>query len=321
MDTRYLKTLLAVVELDSFSRAAESLHITQSAVSQRIKLLEEHFGRQLLDRSGSGLTVTPAGETVIAKAREILAKEQELFSALQEQQERKRLSLCCTPTFGMAFLPQVLNDFMRRHADMSDLNFIFLQPAEALQGLRNRDYDLAVIEHSLAIDFSGFHRYPLPDDEMLFVTAAQHHPAAARGEADGMVDLQALLPLRLFARRDGCSSREVLRQNLAAVGAGFDSFAGLVTSDDLRLTIQAVLSGTGVAYLSRSLVAEHLRSGQILGLRVRGFDHRRGRSVILPATVTDRPLLDDFVECVFRAVSPYWTPQPLPAAGRAGLPA
>ena len=62
METRYLNTLVASVEAGTFSKAAEILHITQSAVSQRIKFLEDHFGQQLLDRSGQRLALTSAGK-------------------------------------------------------------------------------------------------------------------------------------------------------------------------------------------------------------------------------------------------------------------
>ncbi|PLX89532.1 MAG: LysR family transcriptional regulator, partial [Desulfuromonas sp.] len=269
METRYLKTLTAVVDCGSFSKAAEVLHITQSAVSQRIKFLEEHFGQQLLDRNGPKLTLTATGRTVLLKAREILDMEQELLNALQDSEERKHLALCCTPTFGMAFLPQVLNDFIRCHADMNDLKFIFMQPLQALQGLRNGEYQLAVVEHPPEYDFKGLRRYALPDDEMLFVISPLHNIVPLEGNL--VTDLQMLFPQRLFARRDGCSSKEVLRQNLKAVGADFDSFSGLVISDDLRLTIQSVLVGTGVAYLSRDLVADYLQSGQMIALKVQGF--------------------------------------------------
>ena len=111
METRYLNTLIAAVETGTFSKAAESLHITQSAVSQRIKFLEEHFGQQLLDRSGQRLALTAAGQLVFNKARDILDKEKELLNCLQETTAQKHLSLCCTPTFGMAYLPDVLNNF------------------------------------------------------------------------------------------------------------------------------------------------------------------------------------------------------------------
>ena len=76
-----------------------------------------------------------------------------MLTCLQEATTQKHLSLCCTPTFGMAYLPQVLSNFLRAHSDLNDLKFIFLQPEEALRGLRQEEFDLAVIEHSLDLEF------------------------------------------------------------------------------------------------------------------------------------------------------------------------
>ncbi|MDH4026057.1 MAG: LysR family transcriptional regulator, partial [Desulfuromonadales bacterium] len=235
METRYLNTLVASVEAGTFSKAAEILHITQSAVSQRIKFLEDHFGQQLLDRSGQRLALTSAGKVVFSKAQDILDKERELLSCLQTSNSRKRLSICCTPTFGMAYLPQVLNDFLRVHSDMNDLKFIFMQPEEALSGLRHEEFDLAVIEHRLDLDFNGFDRYSMPDDEMLVVAAS----SMALPDVDGTVKLEDLNGLRLFARRDGCSSKELMRKNLLSCGYSFDDFEGVIVSDDLRFTLQS----------------------------------------------------------------------------------
>ncbi|MDT8441618.1 MAG: LysR family transcriptional regulator [Desulfuromonadales bacterium] len=303
METRYLQTLLAVSAHGSFSKAAEALHLTQSAVSQRIKYLEEQFGQQLLDRSGSKPVLTTAGRLVLAKAREILDKEQEMLCCLRDNSARNRLALGCTPTFGIAFLPRVLDRFMRSHADLHDLTFLFMQPLQAIQALRNAEFDLTVIEHPLDIDTTGLRRYPLPDDEMLFVVAAALRDEFA-GETE-LAELDRLCTLRLFARRDGCSSREVLRQNLQTLGADVTSFSSLTISDDLHLTIQSVLGGTGVAFLSRSLVCRYLDSGEMLGLRVHGFDHRRGRSLLLPASrQPESPLRESFIDCVFQTVSP-----------------
>jgi DNA-binding transcriptional LysR family regulator len=300
METRYLKTLVAAVEEGSFSRAAEVLHITQSAVSQRIKFLEEHFGHQLLDRSGPGLVLTPAGQVVLTKAREILRKERELVDSLKGLGSAQRLALCCTPTFGMAYLSRVLNEFIRAHADLADLKFIFLQPAEALRDLRNEEFDLAVIEHCAGQDFAGLLRYPLPDEEMLFVTAPGSLPATA----DARVSLAELSRLRLFARRDGCSSKELLRQLLREQGADFSAFEGTVISDDLRFTIQSVIDGGGVAFVSRALVSSQLESGQVAGYSLGGAVQRRGRSAVILPGRQDDPLLSDLLECVFRTVSP-----------------
>jgi DNA-binding transcriptional LysR family regulator len=294
METRYLNTLVVSVEAGTFSKASEILHITQSAVSQRIKFLEDHFGQQLLDRSGQRLALTTAGKVVFSKAKDILDKERELLSCLQTSNSRKRLSICCTPTFGMAYLPQVLNDFLRVHSDMNDLKFIFMQPEEALAGLRHEEFD-----------FNGFDRYSMPDDEMLVVAAS----SMALPSVDGTVELEDLKGMRLFARRDGCSSKELMRRNLSSCGCSFDDFEGVIVSDDLRFTLQSVLAGDGIAYVSQALVSNYLASGELFGLRVQGFEHTRGRSVAVLPQRSEEGLLKALLESVFEVVSPFWRPK------------
>jgi DNA-binding transcriptional LysR family regulator len=305
METRYLNTLVTSVEAGTFSKAAEILHITQSAVSQRIKFLEEHFGQQLLDRSGQRLALTTSGQVVFAKAKDILEKERELLSCLLSSVSQKRLSLCCTPTFGMAYLPRVLNTFLRVHSDLSDLKFVFQQPAEALRGLRQEEFDLAVIEHRLNLDFTGFDYFPLPDDEMLMVASA----SSAIPAIDGVIQLSDLKKFRLFARRDGCSSKELMRQNLVTHGFDFNDFDGVLVSDDLHFTVQSILRGDGIAYVSQALVSNYLTSGELVGFRVEGFEHRRGRSVVMLPQRSEDGLLKEFLDCVFNEVSPLSRPQ------------
>lgn len=301
METRYLQTLIMVVETGSFSKAAELLHITQSAASQRIKWLEERCSQVLVDRRGAALSATPAGELVIVKAREILDLERELFDSLTRLDGEKRLSVCCTPTFGMAFLPTIINDFMLGNADLIDFKFIFQQPEMALRGLEDNQFDLAVIEHCGASDMSAFETHRLPDDELIFVSAP--HLKLPPSPAP----LEALLPYRLFARREGCSSRELLQRNLLKCGGDFTSFKSLVVSDDLRLTIQTVLAGGGISFVSRALVATQLNDGSLKACHVSGFDHFRSRTVVLPHNRQDDPVLQSFLNCLFQRIPPLTT--------------
>jgi DNA-binding transcriptional LysR family regulator len=305
METRYLKTLVEAIEKGSFSKAADALHITQSAVSQRIKFLEEQYGHQLIDRSGAILEPTPIGKLVLVKAHEILKTECELIESLRQKGAQKRLAICCTPSFGMAYLPQILSDFIRSHSDLNDLKFVFKQPQESLQGLRNEEFDLAIIEHCLDQSFAGFERFPLPDDELVFVLPK----SASLPDDSGFVSLEELSRFRLFARQDGCSSKEMLRSNLASQNFDFNAFDGVVVSDDLHFTIRSVLEGKGVAYVSTAVVNSYLQSGQLISLRVKGFVHGRGRCVAVLPHRREDPLLQEFLECIFRIVSPLWRPQ------------
>ncbi|MBW2511822.1 MAG: substrate-binding domain-containing protein, partial [Deltaproteobacteria bacterium] len=234
-----------------------------------------------------------------------LEKEKELLTCLQDSAAQKHLSLCCTPTFGMAYLPQVLSNFIRAHSDINDLKFIFLQPEEALRGLRQEEFDLAAIEHSLDLNFPGFNRFSMPDDEMLVVTSA----AAPIPNDDGVIQVSSLKEKRLFARRDGCSSKELMRCNLRAQGLDFNDFASVVISDDLRFTIQSVLAGEGVAYMSQALISSYLESEQMIGLHVEGFQRRRGRSVVMLPQKGEDPLVKALLEIIFDVVSPFWRPK------------
>lgn len=295
MQTRYFETLIRAVEAGSFSRAAEALHITQSAVSQRIKFLEEHYGHQLLDRSGAALVPTEAGAVVLERARTIVAKEREIRAELARFDGEKRLSLCCTPTFGMAYLPRVVNDFVLRNSDVADLKFAFAQTDQALKGLQGGEFELAVIEHCSELD-GPYDICPLPDDELVFISAP------SLGIPELLEGPRELLAHRLYARRDGCSSKAVLRESLAAAGVEFADFSTVVVSDDLRFSIEAVQEGGGISFVSRSLVEDRLASGALCAHRVEGFRHLRHRSLVLPKRRRSgdavAPVLASFRECV-----------------------
>lgn len=300
MDTRYLRTLVATVETGSFSKAAEELHLTQSAVSQRVKFLEERFGHKLIDRSGSKLALTSAGELVLEGAQRVLAIQDTLIRDLQRMHSKQRISLCCTPTFGTVYLPRVLNSFMMENSSAVDLKFLFNRPDDAIEGVRNHEFDLAVIEHCCDTDLSTFNTCPLPQDELAFVSSPKLKLPAK-------LDLDTLLGLRLLTRKDGCSSKKLVRAGLASVGKQLEDFNGVMTSDDLHLTCQTVLGGGGISFMSKDMVKEHLESGEMVAHRVKGFTHERCRSVILNKDRITDDLLRSFVNGIFKVME-----QPLP---------
>ena len=296
MDTRYLKTLVTVVETGSFSKAARTLHLTQSAVSQRIKFLEDAFGYSLFDRSGASLLLTTAGEIVLDSARRMLGIEDSLLSKLKRIKERQRVSLCCTPTFGTVYLPGVLNRFMLESGSPVDLKFLLHSPDQALEGIVNKEFDIAIVEHCMGADLSMFQTYELPQDELVFVSSPELNLSAPELELDD------LLSMCLFARKEGCSSRQLISRGLEEQGRNLEDFAGVVTSDDLRLTCQTVLSAGGISFMSKSLVCEYLETGQMVGHYVKGFPHTRCRTVIMDKGRENDPLLRSFARCIFKVM-------------------
>lgn len=293
METVYLKTLVVAARSGSFSKAAAHLCITQSAVSQRVKFLEDRYGYQLLDRSGPQLVPTDVGRIVLEKAEQILLVEKELEQRLKQVRGKARLSLCCTPTFGVVYLPQVLNSFILQNADAVDLKFMLYSPAQAIKGLHDNEFDLGVIEHCGELEVTEFQTFELPKDELIFISA----PSLNLQDRD--IDMDTLLRQRLIARKEGCSSRNLLMHNLATMGRSLNDFKSVIIYDDLRFTIDTVVGGGGVAFVSKSLVTRQLEDGTICEHRVNGFSYHRNRTLALNKNRQMERILLNFVECLY----------------------
>jgi len=298
METRYLQTLIKSAEVGSFSKASQELHITQSAASQRVKFLEELFGHQLLDRSGQQLKLTEAGDLVVKHARAILEAEKRLHNDIATLDGHKHVSVGSTPTFGTAYLPQALNRFILQNSDLANIKFNFGTPEQALRGLENNDFDIAVLEHCDCIDLKGKIAYRLPPDDLVFVSAPELQIP------EGEIELKQLLPFRVFVRKEGCSSRQLLRGNLTEARQNLEDFAGVVTSDDLRLTIQTVLAGSGVSFMSRSLVNDYLEEGSLHAHYVAGMSHRRERTMVINVHREQDEILQQLAECILKVYPP-----------------
>jgi LysR family transcriptional regulator, transcriptional activator of the cysJI operon len=275
MESVYLKTLVEVVKAGSLSRAADTLCVTQPAVSRRIKFLEEQYGCPLLDRSGPRLRPTEAGMLVYRKAETLLEIEADLVAGLGRLGGKTKFSFGASPAFGIAHLPPVLREFMLATADTADLSFVLQTPEQVLAGLEEGRFDLAVMEMCERFDLSAYRSFPLPEDEMVFVSA----PGLGLPEPEAALD--ALLPIPLFTRKEGCCSRTFLEGNLRRVGHDLDEFRRIIVLDDLHMVVEAVLRGDGVSFMSRDVLAAHLAAGRLRAHHVAGFQHTRSRALVL----------------------------------------
>lgn len=293
MESVYLKTFIEVVNTGNLTRAADNLNVTPSAVSRRIKFIEEQYDYSLLDRSGSVLIPTDAGKLVYEKALQLIQIERELLRGLADARKSPKISFCCTPAFGIAYLPEVLRNFMFANKDMENLEFIFDMPENLVRGLRDNLYDIAVIEHCSCLDLNDFTSIVLPEDEMIFVSA----PQLIRQTP--YVSLDSLTPQVLYTRRDGCCSRKFLEFNMDRIGRSVAEFDKMIVYDDLHVIIDSVIKGEGVAFLSKSLVDDHMANGRLTGHHVDGFMHYKNRTLVVSKTIKPEAVYVDFVKEIF----------------------
>jgi LysR family transcriptional regulator, transcriptional activator of the cysJI operon len=294
LESIYLKTLVEVVRTGSLSRGAESLHVTQPAVSKRIKFMEEQYGCPLLDYSGNRMRPTRAGELVCAKARALLDIESELVTSLHLLSGKARVTFACTPAFGVAHLPAILRDFLLTCSDMAELKFVSSTPAQMQQGLTEGLFDAVVMESCERFDLSAFVVKPLPEAEVLFAAA----PAAGVPEPLTSVDLLCDTPM--LTRREGCCSRTLLEDGLRKAGRGLKDFGRVIVIDDLPVLIDTLLAGGGVSLLPVDLLDEHIKAGRIRTYRVDGFQHGRQRALVLAQPQQEGDAASHLVAAVMR---------------------
>src|SRR5260221_1385995 len=117
VDVRALRYFVEVIRQQSFTRASETLHVTQPTISKMVKQLEEEVGAPLLVRSGHGQQLTDAGRLVYARAKGVLQQMETLSVELDELRHlaRGELRLGLPSMVGAAFFPRVLGEYRRRY--------------------------------------------------------------------------------------------------------------------------------------------------------------------------------------------------------------
>ncbi len=289
MDLILFKTFMKVVAVGNISKAAAILFVTQSAVSRRIKQLEAYAGKPLLFRNGPSLVPTDDGYLLINTARRILDLERDLLNRLGSRKCKEKISFCSTPSLGMDRLPGVLSSFITNHAASVDLNCVFAMPEEALAGIANGRFDLALIDHCDEVDLSSHVTHPLPDGEVLFFSA----PALGIDADETTID--RLLGERLYLKdKKGCAKR-FIDKNLRNLGRNCEEFSSVVYFDDLSFVISDVLAGNGICFVSKEYVEGKLQEGLLHAHRVVGFNHYRPRTLVL-ARKELSPLTEVFIE-------------------------
>lgn len=177
MELRHFRTLVRVAEARSFTRAAQALNVSQSALSQQIRDMEEDLGVRLLDRSSHAVRLTEAGVIALDHARRALAVTESLRAEIDAYRglKRGRLKLGVTQTFNALYLPAIVSRFVYEYETV-DIEVLELANAEIFDRLKSGAVNLGVgigpVEPPLAA-------HKLYTDSLAFV-CSQSHPLAAR---------------------------------------------------------------------------------------------------------------------------------------------
>ncbi|CAH0270968.1 DNA-binding transcriptional LysR family regulator [Pseudomonas frederiksbergensis] len=236
-DALLLKTFVTVVDEEGFSRAAEKLHLTQSAVSGHVRRLEEQIGKPLLRRTTRSQRLTPDGERLVAYARTILALNRDAWAELTRTPFHGRLRIGVSEDFVESRLMRTFQDFAAQYPGM-EIDVQVGIPGTLLASMKQGHLELVI--GSLC---------ETSDTGLLL----WQEPLVWAWSAQPVTELPTPLPLALFP--EPCPYREVALTQLAR--AGIAQRTAMLCSSTAGLRA-AALAGFAVAPMPVSQLGQGL---------------------------------------------------------------
>jgi DNA-binding transcriptional LysR family regulator len=283
-----------VVERRSFSQAAERLGVTQPAVSQQIRALEERVGHKLIDRSGRRVEPTEAGERLYRSAQRLLAVEEQLLEELDSVEEtavRGRLEIGASSGPGGTVVPQLLCDFAEQAPEAVIALSIF-DTQTVVEMVAERELELGIVGAGRKHRSVVFE--PILRDEVVLVCPPTHRFAGRTIKVD------ELRKEPLILMQEGAGVRQVVEDELRRRGVKLRDLPvrlELGLQESVRI---AVLEGHGATFISRVAVEADLAEGRMALARVEGMEPAREIFLVRGAGRTPTRVAQAFVDFVAR---------------------
>lgn len=269
MTLKQLEVFIAIAETNSFSKGGERTCITQSTASQHIQALEDELGIRLFDRGRGGVQLTEAGKLFFGRAGRILSDCEESRSAIRRfiGMEDVALRVGASNIPAAWLIPAVLGQFLKQCQKVR---------LEVTQG-DSRSVVRQLVNEEIELGFTGG---KFDESRIRFEGMGQEQIVCAVSSEFGAglktsLSQAELCKIPLVVREDGSGTQMAVYEALAGTWISKDSLNIVAVLGSNEAIRQALLTGTGYAFVSSMSVAEELASGKLLSVRIPGLNITR----------------------------------------------
>jgi DNA-binding transcriptional LysR family regulator len=291
---QYLEVFIKVVEKQNFSKAGEELHMTQPAVSQYIKALEESVGTRLLERSSRYVYLNQAGEIVYRHAKEILALYAKMQTSLDDLTNHARgsISIGASYTFGEYILPRIIAKLRK--------NYPLIMPSVKIQNTQQIIELVAAHQIDIGIIEGSFHNEKLYTEAIsydeMFVVASPDHPLVV--DTTKVRSITDLRDEMWILREKGSGTRQ-------AADKLFEMYSmspkNIMEFGSNQIIKESVEEGLGISLLSKWAIENELNDGYIGTIPVLELPFKRTFSIVTH-TLYQTKTLKTFIETLMDTV-------------------
>jgi DNA-binding transcriptional LysR family regulator len=294
MDFRRLEVFTKTFELKSFSKAGQSLYLSQPTVSEHIRLLEQDLGLSLFDRQGKAVEPTKAGRFLYQYANQMMALRQDSLRAMQQFRDKGvgDLWIGGSNIPGQYILPGLLGLFKERFPGIKiKLSIGDTQNIQekVLEGTIELGVVGALIEHR------RISSHLLTTDELVCISG----PHQAKGKPK-TIDAKELLTLPFIFREKGSGTRKTLEQAFQKINLDLKNLRVIAEMGSNEAVRQAVKAGLGISIISRRAVSEDLEQGRLQEIKIKKFPLLRNFYVITLKQRTLSPLAQEFKDFILK---------------------
>jgi DNA-binding transcriptional LysR family regulator len=261
VDLRQLEIIRAIADTGSFTAAGEKLHVSQSAISRQILLLEDELGEPVFHRIGRRIRNTPAGESLLQLSHRVFQDLQDTVSAISDKRESLRgtLRLVGGMTVCLYVFPSLLAEVRRVHPHL-DLKVTVGSAERSITMLRSGAGDLGML--TLPVETSDLVAVPVLEEELFLITYLTHPLAKKKTITPADLDKQ---PFVLF--ETGSITRRLVEEFFARERLKPQI---IMETENVEIIKATVRNGLGISIIPWQAVAADVRTKQLFCSRIAG---------------------------------------------------
>ena len=253
-----LRILKAIAQEGSFKRAADSLYVSQPAVSLQVQNLERQLDVPIFDRGGRRAQLTEAGHLLLSYGEKILSLCQETCRAIEDLQNLQggTLIVGASQTTGTYLLPKMIGLFRQKYPDVA-VQLHVHSTRRTAWSVANGQIDLAIIGGEIPAELGeSLKTIPYAEDELALILPTSHPFAKLE-----TIQKEDLYKLQFIALDSQSTIRKVIDQVLARCNIDTRRFKLEMELNSIEAIKNAVQSGLGAAFVSTSAIAKELQMG------------------------------------------------------------
>lgn len=261
-----INTFLTVCEYMNFTAASEKLNLSQPAVSQHIKYLEDCYNTKLFYRDKKNIHLTSSGEILFSAFKTVSNDEIKLKNMLNESKKQKtKIAFGVTKTIGEYMVFPSLTEYIRGNKT-TNFNIHYKNTKTLLEYLDNGIIDFAIVEGCL--NDKKYSINPLKSEDYIGVCSSKHKFSK---KINSIIDI---LDERLIIREEGSGTLSILVNLLSMQNISIKDFSNLIQVDNMRMIVELVKNDCGISFLYKSAVNEQIEKGALVELPLKDFKIR-----------------------------------------------